>query len=363
MTRAAIHQLVPSFSSRDAIGGHTLQVQALLREHGFESEIYAMESKRELKGLSHHYRQLKATTAPTWLLYQCSTGSPLADWLLARPEPKLSNYHNITPAEFFEPWEPHVGAELDVARRQLADLAASTELAVCDSAYNEAELVGLGYRRTAVVPILLDTGQFERAVDTTRLGRLQDARVSGGADWLFVGRIAPNKCQHDIVKAFAAYRRIYDPKARLHLVGGSSSHRYLTAIEDYVDALGIGDAGDLAGSVSEGELSAHYRAADVFVCLSEHEGFCVPLLEAMHHRVPIVALGETAVPETLGGGGLVLDAKTPAFVAAAVHRVLEDGSLRQRLVSAGTARLADFDLARSKARFADAVEALVGDRV
>ena len=276
---------------------------------------------------------------PTWLLYQCSTGSPVAEWLLRRPEPKLSNYHNITPAAFFAPWEPHVGAELDVARRQLADLAAGTELAVCDSAYNEAELVELGYRATTVVPILLDTAAFEHEVDRAHLDRLLAAKAGGGADWLFVGRVAPNKCQHDLVKAFAAYRKLYDPRARLHLIGGSSSHAYLTALERFIEALDLGGAVRITGSVSAGELTAHYRAADAFVCLSEHEGFCVPLLEAMHHHVPIVALGAAAVPETLGGAGLVLDDKDPATVAATVARVVDDPALRAARVASGDARL------------------------
>lgn len=358
---AAIHQLLPSFAPRDAIGAHAVQVQRVLRGLGVDSGIYVADAHREVRRSVQPYRELPAPRPgePTWLLYQCSTGSPVADWLLHRPERKLSNYHNITPASFFEPWEPHVGAELLEARRQLDLLAPATELGIADSAFNEAELQAVGYGATTVVPILLDTATFDHEVDRGALDRLQEARSGGGADWLFVGRVAPHKAQHDLVKAFAAYRRVYDPLARLHVVGGPSSHAYWTALERFVAALGLADAVDLAGSVSPGELAARYRVADVFVCVSEHEGFCVPLLEAMHHEVPIVAFGAAAVPETLGPAGLVLDDKSPATVAAAAHRVLTDAALRSSLVAAGSGRVAEFALERTSRQLADVVTELL----
>ncbi len=357
---AAIHQLLPSFAPRDAIGAHAVQVQRVLRGLGVDSGIYAADAHREVRRSVQPYRELPAPRPGelTWLLYQCSTGSPVADWLLHRPERKLSNYHNITPASFFEPWEPHVGAELLEARRQLDLLAPATELAIADSAYNEAELQAVGYGATTVVPILLDTATFDHEVDQGALDRLEAARSRGGADWLFVGRVAPHKAQHDLIKAFAVYRRVYDPDARLRIVGGSSSPSYFAALERFVSALGLDDAVALTGSVAPGELAAHYRAADVLVCLSEHEGFCVPLLEAMHHRVPIVAYGAAAVPETLGDGGLCLAVKAPTMVAAAVARVVDDQELRAHLVAAGTARLATFALSSTRRRMAAALERL-----
>lgn len=356
MTRA-VHQLVPSFAARDAVGNHTLQVQDVLRGMGFVSEIYVADARPEMANLSRPYLELRPDP-DTWLLYQSSTGSPMADWLLGRPEPKLVNYHNITPASAFAPWEPHVGVELQAGRRQLADLAPVTELAIADSTYNERELNRLGYRKTTVVPILLDTATFEHAVDERTETRLR-AEANGGASWLFVGRIAPNKAQHDLLKAFAVYRRVYDGKARLRLVGGSSSHRYLTALEDFARELGLADAVDFAGDVPDGVLGAHYRAADVYLSASDHEGFGVPLLEAMYHGVPVIAYASTAVPETVGDGGLCVTDKSPAALAAAVHRVCRDAPVRDALVAAGHRRVAQFDLAENRRRFADAVASVV----
>jgi glycosyltransferase involved in cell wall biosynthesis len=352
----AVHQLVASFAPRDATGNHTLQVQSVLRELGYESEIFVGDARPEVRRQTRPYRDHRGGG---WLLYQLSTGSPVADWLVPRPEPTIVNFHNITPAAFFAPWEPHVGIELAAGRRQLRALAGRTQLAIADSRYNEEELLAVGYDPTLVVPILLDTAGFDRGVDEGELDRLR-ASTGGGAGWLFAGRLSPNKCHHDLMKAFAVYQRTFDPRARLRLVGGTSSAAYAEALHRFADDIGIAGSVDFVGDASDAAYGAHFRAADVFVSVSEHEGFLIPLLEAMHHRLPVVAYGAAAVPETLGDGGLLLASKAPAVVATAVNRVLTDGGLRDALVAAGTARLATFDLATNRRRFADAVRAVVG---
>jgi glycosyltransferase involved in cell wall biosynthesis len=292
------------------------------------------------------------------LLYQMAIGSEVADFVRERGRRLVVNHHSLTPVEFFQPWEPGATHGVTWGRRQLAELAPVTELAVAVSGHNQAELVEAGYRPTTVAPVLVDLDAFDRDVDAGALDELRRAKKGGGSDWLFVGRVSPNKCHHDLIKALAAYRRLYDPHARLHLVGGSSSHAYWTTLQRFVAALGLTEAVRLTGAVPLSVLSAHFRAADVFVCLSEHEGFCVPLLEAMHHRLPIVAFGAAAVPETLAGAGVALDRKDPVTVAAAVHRVLDDDALRSALVGAGTARLGDFGLERTRARWLEVLEGL-----
>lgn len=355
--KPAVHQFLPSFAERDAIGRHTVIAQRLLRGAGFESEVFAGESRREVARLATPYQRFSGGAAgqPVWLLYQCSTGSPVGTFCAGRPEPLVIDYHNITPADLFDPWEPSVGVELLAGRKQLADLAPATEFALADSAYNAAELVALGYREAAVAPILLDLADFDDDPDAATAARLAAGKHSGAVDWLFVGRLSPQKAQHDILKAFTAYTRTTNPDARLHLVGGSSSHRYEKALRDFAADAGIARQVNFAMSVSHAELVAYYRAADVFVCLSDHEGFCVPLLEAMHHGLPIVAFAAAAVPETLGGAGLLVDDKRPLGVAAAVDRVASDALLRERLVAAGHQRVGDFALHRTSKTFLDAV--------
>lgn len=355
----AVHQFVPSFAPRDAIGTHVRAVRKLLRGMGVDSDIYVRESREAAKGEVRDYLSYAGAKPgqKTWLLYQLSTGSKMAEYLLDRPEPKLVDYHNITPPEFFFPWEAHVGVELDHGRQQIPLLAESTDLALNDSAFNESELLEVGYRKTAVAPIFVDYDSFDQGVDARLLDSVMSAKR--GAHWLFVGRLAPNKCQHDVVKAFAAYRRVYDPEAHLTLVGGSSSHAYLTSIKQFIDALALRNAVTLTGSIGQPQLAAHFHAADVFVCLSEHEGFCVPLLEAMHNRVPVVAYSATAVPETLGAGGMLLDDKSPVAVSAVVDRVVRDNAVRDALVDAGQARLADFSTARVTAQWVDALSTVL----
>ena len=359
----AVHLFTPDYKPGDATSAHTRRLRRLLAELGHGGELFveaaAPELEAETRPFADYGRRVPARPGDL-LLYQMAIGSVLADFLLGRPEPLVVNYHNLTPAEFFEPWEPHLVHGMHWGRHQLAQLAGRATLGIGVSSYNESELREAGFPATAVVPILLDPTEFERDVDTRALAALQDAKAHGGADWLFVGRIAPNKCQHDLVKTFAAHRRVFDPKARLHLVGGSSSATYLTAIERMADAYGIADAVTVTGPVTDGVLAAHYRSADVFVCLSEHEGFCVPLLEAMHHGLPIVAFAAAAVPETLAGAGLLLHDKSPVTVAAAAHRVVSDPALRAHLSRAGADRLHDFDLDRTRARFAEALAPLLG---
>jgi glycosyltransferase involved in cell wall biosynthesis len=361
----AVHQFVPTFAARSAIGHHVREAARTLRDMGLSSEIYVGGASGAVRGEVRDWRTFAeaADGDPTWLLYQLSTGSEMAAYLAGRPEPKLVNYHNITPVRFVRPWEPWLAAELDEARRQLGELAARTELGIADSGYNESELVAAGYRRTAVAPVLIDLEAMGEGGDAATDRRLAAAKAGGGVDWLFVGRVSPNKCQHQVIKAFAWYRRVYDRRARLWLVGGSSSSVYWAALERFVGALGLGGAVTLTGSVPQRVLASHYRHADVLVCLSEHEGFCVPLVEAMWHRVPVVALGSTAVPETVGGAGVVLPFRAgrqpaPAVVAAAVHRVVGEGALRDALVACGERRVAQFSLEHTRRRFAECLRGL-----
>jgi len=358
----AIHQFIPTLAPRDAIGAHTLQVRALLRDMGFVSEIFAGEARSEMAAEAHPYRRFGRERhrgrrrGGSWLLYQSSVGSPVGDFVARRPEPKLLNFHNITPPALLEAWDPEVAGATVLAHQQLVELAPDVITAIAVSSFNGTQLADAGFRSTAVVPPLIDLDSWTGEEDPATVEWLTAARRAGGADLLFVGRIVPHKAQHDLVKALAAYRQAYDPRARLHLVGGVSSPAYQTALERFVAELGLGEAVNMAGSVTDDQLAAYYRCADVFVCCSDHEGFCVPLLEAMHHHLPIVAYGAAAVPETVGAGGLVLPTKGPALIAAAVHRVVEDAVVRTALVDAGRRRLEELSLDRNRARFAAVVE-------
>jgi glycosyltransferase involved in cell wall biosynthesis len=363
----AIHQILPVFAPRDGIGNHTAAIRRALHEMGLSSEIFAGEVNPSAGNGARTIREAHPTrlaaAEPTIWMYHASTGSPVAEWWAALPGRRAIDYHNISPSELFGPWEPAVGVELDHGRRQLAELADVTDWALADSSYNEAELKRLGYRWTAVVPILVDTAHLaDETVDMDALRRLQQRKTSlGGAEWLFVSRLLPHKAQHDVIKALACYRAAFDSNARLTLVGAVGSARYEEALLDFVDDLGLGDAVTLTGSITAGELGAYFRVADVYVSASDHEGFAIPLLEAMAHDLPVVAYASSAVPETVGGAGLLVDDKTPTVMATAVHRAVTDADLRTALIAAGRRRLDELGLQPSIERLRRAVARMLAD--
>lgn len=355
MRVTAIHQFIPTLALHDAIGAHSLQLQSLVQEMGIASRLFVENVVPQLADRTTHYTLYRGGPGQV-LLYQASTGSAMADFLLARAEPLLMSYHNITPSKMLDHWEPAISAELDDARSQLARLAPRTSHAIADSAFNQAELCELGYRSTSVSPPMIDPAALSMTPDAATADWLSHWRRTRGAVLLFVGRIIPNKAQHDVVRAFALYRRVYDSGARLCLVGGVSSPRYHAALKAQVADLGLSDVVDITGSVSGPELVAYYEQSDVFVCLSDHEGFCVPVVEAMHHRLPVVGFDAGAVGETMGEAGLRIQSKSPALVATAVNRVVRDVRLRQSLVSAGAERAASLSLGAGRVSYRSAVE-------
>jgi L-malate glycosyltransferase len=352
-----IDQVLPSLASRDAIGVHSLALTDALRRAGIDSEIYYGTCTPDVAALGKPVTALGRFAKHRWLLYHASIGSPAYDFVATREEPKLVNYHNITPAHLLEGWAPIVTYEVSLGRAQLERLAPACRFAIADSEFNRSELEGAGYHGTDVVSLLIDMTSTGQDPDPAVSTRLAEAKAGGGADLLYVGKISPHKAPHDLVKMLAVYRRLYDPKARLHLVGSPLGERYEPALRGFVERLELSDAVEFAGSLDPGALEAYFRAADAYLSASDHEGFCVPIVEAMGHGIPVVAYGVTAVPETVGDAGILLDSKEPLRFAAAVARVLADAELRDRLAAAACRRVAHFDLARNTARFVELLSA------
>jgi glycosyltransferase involved in cell wall biosynthesis len=338
----AVHQFVPALLPRDATGEHTLALRDALREAGWASDIYVEAAHDDLWPEARYFEEYTDRARPgDVLLYQVATGSPVAGFLLGRPEPLVLYYHNITPASFYEVWEPHTAAKVDEARAQLAALVPRATLCMAASAYSTAELERLGCARPAVAPVLVDPSRFAASADPVESARLAEGHGPGTVV-LFVGRLSPNKAQHRLVETLWWLRRAHDPHARLRLVGPAVTPAYTEAVLAFAGELGLAEAVEHGEDLTPAQLAAWYADADVFVCQSEHEGFCIPLLEAMHFGVPIVATAAGAVPETLGDGGLLVGSDRPAAVAAAVGRVVGDPVLAGALAEAGTSRLRAF---------------------
>jgi glycosyltransferase involved in cell wall biosynthesis len=359
-----VHQFVAT-AEPGAVGTHTLHVQDLVRERmGLTSEIYAEHRRGVFAELARPLHEYQARAGDV-LIYQMAIGSGVADFVVRQAQEReaqiVLNHHNLTPRRYLLSWDPGAAFGVEWGNRQLQEMAPHTELGIAVSHFNEQELLLAGYSRTVVAPVLFDPSQLASEPD--------DSAVSGrvgtrnGAAWLFVGRIAANKGQQYLIRALAVYRRLYDPEARLYLVGGPVTGQYADALRSYAAAIGVAEAVDFTGAVTQRQLASYYRNSDVFVCLSEHEGFCVPLVEAMTFGLPVVAGRTSAVPETVGSAGLLLTAPrgqpAAAAVAAGVHRVMNDSHLRDRLVAAGRARAEELSLARSKDRMLEALRQVV----
>ncbi len=313
-----VHQFHSGTAMGDAITNQMLQLQVVLQEMGYHSEIFAEHIPPALTGkiLSiHHYLGSESEL----LLAHHSIGHDAFDDVLALPNDIVVVYHNVTPEEYFV--DEGVRRYIQLGREQLRLLARRALFGVAVSNFNRRELLAAGFRRVEVLPVRVDFSEF-----------VQPQRHQASDDWLFVGRLVGNKCQHELVTAFSLYVDAFGSDARLVLVGDLSDEEYVGTVRAEAARCGVKDRVALLGKVSDRQLRLAFAGAGVFVSMSEHEGFGVPILEAMAAGVPVVAFGAAAIPETMGGAGVLLRSKEPPLVAATVRAVQSDPDLRERLI-------------------------------
>jgi glycosyltransferase involved in cell wall biosynthesis len=299
------------------------------------------------------------------LLVHASIGNePLHRWIMSRPERLIIRYHNITPAAYFRSFDVHFAHALDAGRHQLAELVARAEAAIADSEYNADELRALGMPEDAihVVPPLFPFDGFAAKAlppDVRPWPTPYDGTPGGVAPRvLFVGQLLPHKRPDLLVSAYHVLVTHLDPRTQLRVIGPSRLERFGPAVRRMADDLRLPI--DFAGAVSQETLEQSYRDAHVMLTLSEHEGFCVPVVEAMAIGLPVVARRFAALPETLGDAALLLDAADdPLVIAEAVHAVFSDPALRTTLARRGLDRAATFAPARSAQRLLAALDAVL----
>jgi glycosyltransferase involved in cell wall biosynthesis len=354
---SGIHQFVPMLHQRDAVGQHTQAIQTCLRKEGVDSEIYVEWEDPETASLTR-----SASTYPgraergDVLVYQLATASDLATWLAARPERLVVNSHNVTPPEQFGRWDNALARHQLKAQQQLAMLAGHAVLGVGVSEVNRADLVRLGYPATAVVPPIVALNEVRDP------GRPRPAGEKG-ARWLAIGRLAPNKAFEDIIAALFVYRSSDDLDATLLIVGRVALANYADALRRYAISLGLSEAVTFAGALSDDELARAYRDADVLVVTSRHEGFGLPVVEAMAHDLPVIAYRQGAVPEVLGQGGVLVESTDPLTICAAVRRLGHDPAERSALIAAGRAQLSSLQLDTAGTRMVELLRAAAEDRL
>ncbi len=336
-----IHQLLPCLSHGDAIGNHTREIQRILQSWGHESLIFADDIHDDMRPFAKSYKKLNGRLLKdAILIYHFSVGSPVSDFVKTLPNRKMLIYHNITPGDFFRGYEDYIREVLDRGREELRDFVDLCDFAVGDSEFNRLELEEMGFRQTGVLPIILNFDKYTHQPDQQVVSRCQE----GWRNIIFVGRLVPNKRQEDIIQAFAVYKRYVNPKSCLFLIGGRGIERYDFMLEELIRRLGLKDV-HLTGKVTDDELAAYYQIADLMLCMSEHEGFSVPMVEAMHSGVPILAYNSTSIPYTLSQSGVLVNDKRYDEIAEMIDLMIENQTLRQSIIETQRRRLSFFERA------------------
>ena len=348
-----IDQWVPTLHRGDAIGDSARLMRDAFRRWGHQAEIYALELDEDL---ADDGRPWSARAAGDAVIFHYALPSPMTAALRDHPGRRVLLHHNITPPEFFHGWDPEMAHICEIGRRELETVSADVHLGLGDSEYNRQELEAAGFAPTGVLPIFLDFDRYREPADPVTLRVLGDGRTN----ILFVGRLAPNKRQDDLIRMAAAWKRFISPDVRLVLVGKPPRRPgYADALRSLAYELGFTSAEVLfLGHVPHRELLACYAAAHVFVSMSEHEGFGVPLVEAMLMGVPILARARAAVPHTLGGAGVMFDGDPLDEVAEMAHRLATDRALREAVIAGQRRRLAAFAPAAVEATLRGYVESL-----
>ena len=352
-----VHQVLATLGYGDAIGHEVLGIQRVLRRAGYHSEIYVETADPRLEDLTLDYREMVGAISPDdILIHHFSIGSRASRTAYALPGRMVLVYHNITPPEYFAGIHKDLVKLCFHGRREITAYIGRCDLALGDSEFNRQELEALGFPATGVLPVVPDFSHLEDEGSTP--SALADQFDDEITNVMFVGRVTPNKKFEDVIRAFHVYRTRHNARSRLLFVGAYTGYeRYLAMLQGLVAKLGTPDVHFL-GQVSNEELSGLYDVADLFLCASEHEGFCVPLVEAFYKRVPVLAYAATAVPVTMDGGGVLYDTKDPYRVALLMDALLDDERLADEVLAAQDAaleRLRRRDFAGTLLRHVDAL--------
>lgn len=335
-----IHQFATSLTYGDAISNEMLEIQNILREKGFGSEIFIRFYDPRMAKHIRDYKEYKYHSSPdNVVIFHFSIGSPVSKLFFRIPDKKIMIYHNITPYEYFLDYHRILTRECYKGRLEINLFVDKVDLALGDSEYNRRELEQVGYTNTGVMPLVLDFNKFDRPGDPIV------PRVFSEEKWtfLYVGRVIPNKKFEDIIKCFCFFKKYFNHDSRLILAGDyRGMERYFAALWDLVERLELKDV-HFTGHISFSELVAYFDLADVYLSMSEHEGFGVPLLEAFYKQIPVAAYAAGAVEETMNGGGIVVKEKDLIRMAALLNRLQVDLEFRERIIASQNKALKKYD--------------------
>lgn len=324
-----VHQFATALSYGDAISDEMIEIRKVLREKGVRSEIFTRYFDPRIVRERLDYREYRKYSSPdNIVIFHFSIGSPVSKLFFRVPDKKIMIYHNITPHEFFVDSHRILTKECYKGRLEIKLFVDKVDLALSDSEFSRQELEAVGYSRTGVLPILMDFSKFDGKGDPVT----QRLFADGKATILFVGRLIPNKKFEDVIKAFSFYKKHFNPDSRLILAGDYRGvERYFSSLLELTGRLSLSDV-HFTGHVEFSELLAFFDLADIYLCLSEHEGFGVPVLEAFYKKIPVISYNAGAVGETMNGGGVLLLEKDFFRIAALMEAIIKNKDLRQALI-------------------------------
>lgn len=336
-----ILQVLTTISYGDAVGNDVFAIHDTLKKMGHETAIYAENiGKRVDTDICHYIDELPQLTDKDIIIYHLSTGTHLNYSISKYPGRKIIIYHNITPPEYFAEYSDFAKSLCEEGYKGLKHLSEKADYCIADSQYNKADMIKYGYHCDIdVLPILIPFSDYDKPANKDILSKYKD---DGYTNILFTGRIAPNKKQEDVILSYYHYKKYYNAKSRLFLVGNyEGMESYYERLKAYAEKLELEDI-VFTGHIGFDEILAYYKLADVFLCESEHEGFCVPLVEAMYFKVPVIAYDAAAVGETLGNGGILIEEKNHLEIAGIINKVVSDADLRTKMINNQSERLEDF---------------------
>ncbi|MCK4836402.1 MAG: glycosyltransferase family 4 protein [Candidatus Aminicenantes bacterium] len=323
-----IEQFLPAFHYGDAIGNSTLRFHEYLLSRGIESNIIALTIDENLKGKAVSFKDYKNNPESLKILH-FAIPSELTDYFLNISGKKAMVYHNITPPHFFIDYSDELVKITREGRNQLKRLSKCFDVIIADSQYNADELKEYQFNNIFVFPIMINLDDFSKPHSKAFYDLFKDDRKN----IIFVGRISPNKKIEHLIRMLFFYKKYISPSIRLVIAGKTDTlPKYFCSLMDLASRFLLTSEDIIfTGHIPQKELLAIYKLGDVFISLSEHEGFCLPLIESCFFEVPVIAYDAGAVSETLAGSGIIVKEFKYDYIAGLSERVLYDPELNSRL--------------------------------
>lgn len=341
----------------DAISNEILAIKNILDNMGIHNEIYAENIDPRVKVKVKKYTDYKGNKDEI-IINHFGIGSAVNDYVIElKNKIKIIRYHNVTPHTFFEGYNMFSAQLCKLGREQLNKSKDVYKYSLADSEYNKKELIELGYKNVSVIPIIIAIKDYEKKPDDEILNKYNDDIVN----IVFVGRVAPNKKQEDVIKSFYYYKKYFNEKARLFIVGSyDGMERYYSQLKRLTESLNLKDV-IFTGHIKFESILAYYSVADLFLCMSEHEGFCVPLVESMFFKVPILAYNSCAIPYTLDGKSILVNKKDYKYIAGMMDYILENKNLQEEIIKKQCERLEELKPEKIELQFKNYIERIVGE--